>query len=51
MANNLTQTKWADHVRGCADLAKEIAIRLDIRDDAARQAMLGEIRYSLCEKL
>jgi hypothetical protein len=46
MANNLTGTKWADHVRGCADLAREIAGRLDIRDDPARQAMLATIIIS-----
>lgn len=42
----LTNTAWADHVRGCSDLAKEIAIRMDIRDDPARQAMLATIIIS-----
>lgn len=40
------QTKWAEHLRGCADLAKEIANRMDIREDPARQAMLATIIIS-----
>lgn len=46
MANNITQTtqtKWADHLRGCASMTNEIAEILDIRDDAARQAMFATI--------
>lgn len=43
MANNITQTKWADHLRACAGMANEIAEILDIRDDAARQAMFATI--------
>ena len=39
----LNQTKWADHLRGCAEIANEIAKMLDIRDDAARQAMYATI--------
>lgn len=39
----LSQTKWADHLRGCAEIANEIAKILDIRDDAARQAMFATI--------
>lgn len=44
--NPIQTTKYADHLRGCADLAKEIASRLDIRDDSARQACLATIIIS-----
>lgn len=43
MANNITHTRWADHLRGVAGLANEIADILDIRDDAARQACFATI--------
>lgn len=46
MATNLSSTAYADHLRGCADLAKEIATRMDIRDDSARQAMLATLIIS-----
>lgn len=42
----LNSTAYADHLRGCADLAKEIASRLDIREDSARQACLATIIIS-----
>jgi len=42
----LSGTAYADHLRGCADLAKEIASRLDIREDSARQACLATIIIS-----
>lgn len=44
--NGLQTTRYADHLRGCADLAKEIASRLDLRDDSARQACLATIIIS-----
>lgn len=44
--NPLLVTRYADHLRGCADLAKEIATRMDIRDDSARQAMLATLIIS-----
>lgn len=43
MANGLTQSKWADHLRGCAEIANDIAKILDIREDSARQAMFATI--------
>lgn len=46
MATNLSQTKWADHVTACAELANSIANKMDIRDDSARQAMLATIIIS-----
>lgn len=39
----LTGTAYADHLRGCADLAVEIAGRMDIREDSARQACFATI--------
>lgn len=43
---NLSSTAYANHLRGCADLAKEIATRMDIREDSARQAMLATLIIS-----
>lgn len=43
MANNLTQTAYADHLRGCADLAIEITARMNIHEDAARQATFATV--------
>lgn len=43
MASNLTGTKWADHLRGCAGMANEIADILGLRDDAARQATFATV--------
>jgi hypothetical protein len=45
-SNGISTTAYADHLRGCADLAKEIAVRMDIRDDGARQAMLATLIIS-----
>lgn len=42
----LNESRYADHLRGCADLAKEIAARMDIREDSARQACLATIIIS-----
>lgn len=44
--NGISSTAYADHLRGCADLAKEIATRMDIREDSARQAMLATLIIS-----
>lgn len=41
--NNLTQSKWADHLRGCAQITNDITRMLDIRDDAARQATFATV--------
>lgn len=43
MANNISQTAWADHLRGCAGMANEIADILGLRDDAARQATFATV--------
>lgn len=52
MPNGLQVSKYADHLRACADFSKEIASRLDIRDDSARQAcfatvVIGADRHNL----
>ena len=39
----LSSTAYADHLRGCADLSVEIAQRMDIRDDSARQACFATV--------
>lgn len=46
MSANLNQTKWADHVVACSELANTVAEKMDIRDDSARQAMLATIIIS-----
>lgn len=46
MANNISQTKWAEHIRNCSDFSKEIALRMDLRDDAARNACFATILIS-----
>lgn len=43
MASNITSTRWADHLRGCAGMANEIADILGLRDDAARQACFATV--------
>ena len=43
MANSLNQTKYGDHLRGCVDLANEMADRLNIHDDNARQACFATV--------
>lgn len=39
----LTGTAYAEHLRGCADLAIEIAARMNIHEDAARQATFATV--------
>lgn len=39
----LSSTAYADHLRGCADLSVEIARRMDIREDSARQACFATV--------
>lgn len=39
----LTDTAYADHLRGCADLAIEIAQRMNIHEDSARQATFATV--------
>ncbi len=39
----LNSTAYAEHLRGCADLSVEIARRMDIRDDSARQACFATV--------
>lgn len=41
--SKLTNTAYADHLRGCADLAIEIAQRMNIHEDAARQATFATV--------
>lgn len=41
--DGLTQTKWADHLRGCAEVANDIAKILNIHEDGARQAMFATV--------
>lgn len=43
MANNLNQTAYGEHLRGCVDLANEMATRLNIHDDNARQACFATV--------
>lgn len=40
---NLTQSRWADHLRGCAEVANDIAKILNIHEDGARQAMFATV--------
>lgn len=39
----LNETRYGDHLRGCADLAIEIAKRMNIHDDSARQACFATV--------
>lgn len=39
----LNQIKWADHLRGCAQITNDITRILDIRDDSARQATFATV--------
>lgn len=41
--NGLQETKWADHLRACVDLSKEIADRMGIHADEARQACFATL--------
>lgn len=42
-SSDINQTAYAEHLRGCADLAKEITARMDLRDDSARQACFATV--------
>jgi hypothetical protein len=39
----LSSTAYADHLRGCADLAIELAARMNIHEDGARQATFATV--------